>query len=112
MALLKNKDTNTEITRFVSLKEKQEVIRIVHKTLDGAQYIQRIGEPAKSYELTLFVNDQGKEKLMQAEDSGALLEVTVGSGIYSGRIVELKEFERISSNFYKTTAVIAKEPGS
>ena len=99
MALLKNIVTNEEITKFVSLNEKQEVIRIVHKTLDGTQHIQRIGEPTKSYELNLYVNEQGKQMLMQAEDTGALLEATVKSGVYSGRIIEIKDFERLIAGY-------------
>ncbi len=106
MAQLINKDTNEEITKFVSLNEKQEVIRIVHKTLDGAQHIQRIGEPTKSYELSLYVNEQGKQMLMQTEDTGALLEVVVKSGVYSGRIVDIKDFEKLIAGYYKTTVLL------
>ena len=45
MSYLKNADTNTLITRFVSLEEKQEVIRTAQTLLSGGVYIQRIGEP-------------------------------------------------------------------
>jgi len=109
MALLINKDTDETITIYVSLNEKQEVIRIVHKTLDGTQHIQRIGEPTKSSELSLYVNEQGKQLLMQAEDTGALLEATVKSGVYSGRIIEIKDFERLIAGYYKVTAILAEE---
>jgi hypothetical protein len=107
MASLKNADTNEEITKFVSLNEKQDVIRIIHKTLDGAQHIQRIGEPSKSYELSLYVNEQGKQLLMLAEDTGALLEVTVQSGIYMGRIIELKDFEKMIGGYYKVVLILS-----
>ena len=109
MALLKNRDTNEEITKFVSLNQKQEVIRIIHKTLDGAQHIQRIGELTKSYELSLFVNEQGKQLLMQADDTGALLEVSVKSGVYSGRIIDIKDFEKLIAGYFKTTVILTKE---
>jgi hypothetical protein len=107
MASLKNADKNEQITKFVSLNEKQEVIRIIHKTLDGASHIQRIGEPSKSYELTLYVNEQGKQMLMQVEDTGALLEVTVQSGVYSGRITELKDFEKMIGGYYKVVLILS-----
>ncbi len=49
MTELKNMDSGIVITSFVSLKEKQEVIRTIHKTLDGRQLVSRFGEPAVSY---------------------------------------------------------------
>lgn len=109
MASLKNADTNEEITKFVSLNEKQEVIRIIHKTLDGASHIQRIGEPSKSYELNLYVNERGKQMLMGAEDLGVLLEVTVQSGVYCGRITELKDFEKMIGGYYKIVVTLGEE---
>lgn len=109
MASLKNADTNEEITKFVSLNEKQEVIRIIHKTLDGAAHIQRIGEPSKSYELNLYVNEQGKQMLMQADDTEALLEATVKSGVYTGRIIELKDFEKMIGGYYKVGVTLGEE---
>ena len=109
MASLKNVDTKEEITKFVSINEKQEVIRIIHKTLDGVQNIQRIGEPLIGYELNLYVNEQGKQMLMQTEDTGALLEVTVRSGIYSGRITELKDFEKMIGGYYKVVVTLCME---
>ncbi len=109
MAGLKNKDTNEEITRFVSLNEKQDVIRTIHKTLDGRQYIQRIGKPTISYELSLYVSEQGKQLIMQAEDTGALLEFTIKKGVFCGRIIDLKDFEKLPAGYYKTTATLAEE---
>ena len=109
MISLLNNDTNEEITKFVSFNVKQEVIRIIHKTLDGNQHIQRIGEPTKSYELSLYVNEQGKQLLMQAEDTVALLQVNVKSGVYYGRITDLKDFEKLPAEYFKTTAILAVE---
>ena len=41
MSYLKNTDTNTLITHFVSLEEKQEVIRTEQTLLSGGVYLQR-----------------------------------------------------------------------
>ena len=109
MAELKNVETAEIITPYVSLDTRQEVTRIIHKSLDGKQYIQRIGNPVITYLISVYVNESGKEKLMHAEDSGALLSVTVKSGEYVGRIIELKEFEKLPAGFYKTTAALAVE---
>lgn len=109
MAELLNNDTNDIITAFISLNTGQEVIRIIHKTLVGKQYIQRIGSPAITYLATVYVNESGKEILMQAEDTGALLKITVKNGVYYGRIIELKEFEKLPAGYYKTTITLAKE---
>lgn len=108
MAKLLNRDTGEEITHFVSLNERQEVIRIIHDTLDGEQYIQRIGKPTVNYELTLYINEQGKQLLMQAEDNASLLEVRVKSGIYFGRITELKEFKKLTAGYFEVSATLSK----
>ncbi len=108
MALLKNRDTNEVITRFVSLLEKQDVIRTIHNTLDGQQYIQRIGAPTISYELKLYVTEDSKRLLSQAEDAASLLEVRVNTGIYYGRIIELTDFKRLTLGYYEVTATLSK----
>lgn len=109
MAELRNLDSNTLITGFVSLQLQQEVIRIVHKTLDGAQHLQRIGAPTVRYALTLYVDEGGKAALLEAEDKGALLQVSVSSGIYKGRLTELSECKRLAAGWYEVSAVLAKE---
>lgn len=109
MILLVNVDTAERITRFVSLKEKQEVIRTTHTTLDGREIISRYGEPITTYELTVYVSSAGKQALLQAEDNLSLLRVTLRERQYMGRIVKLSDFERISSKYWKATVSLAKE---
>ena len=109
MALLKNLDTNDGITQFVSLKEKQEVIRVIHRTLDGNQHIQRFGEPSITYEVTAYVCEIGRQKLQTAEDTCALLEVIVKNGVFLGRIISLDEFEKLPAGYYKTSLTLSKE---
>lgn len=108
MALFINRDTNKEITRFVSLLEKQEVIRTIHNTLDGQQYIQRIGAPTISYELKLYITEVGKQLLSQAEDAGSLLEARVQAGIFFGRIIKLSDFKKLTAQYYEVTATLSK----
>lgn len=109
MSELINNDLDELITGYVSLETKQEATRVIHKTLDGRQYIQRIGNPSIIYVVTVYITSQGKEQLMQAEDSGQLLKATVKSGTYYGRIIDLKDFEKLPSGHYKTTITLAKE---
>lgn len=109
MTELRNTDTDTAITRFVSLKEKQEVIRTVHRTLDGRQLVSRFGEPAVSYELTVYVKEVGKQALFTAEDDLSLLKVTLGNKTYFGRITKLSDFERVSLEYFKAEVTLARE---
>ena len=109
MTELKDMDNGIVITPFVSLKEKQEVIRTLHKTLDGRQLISRFGEPAISYELTVYVKEDGRQALFYAEVQLSLLKVTLGDKVYFGRITKLSDFDRISREYFKAEITLAKE---
>src|SRR5574344_405581 len=104
MTYLKYKDTNMFITRFVSFRKTQDVIRTVQVALDGTEYLTRFGSPTVHYELTLYVNEAGKSTLMAAEDSVPLVECAVKQGVFTGRIVELGDFDYQAAGWYKTTA--------
>lgn len=109
MTELKNMDTGIVITSFVSLKEKQEVIRTLHRTLDGRQLVSRFGEPAVSYDITVYVKEEGRQALFTAEDEISLLKVTLGNRVYYGRITKLSDFDRISREYFKAVVALAKE---
>lgn len=109
MARLTNLDLSEEITPFISVLPKQEVIKTVQKTLDGATHIQRIGQPNISYEITAFVDEVGKEKLMYAEDKSSLLKAELEKGVFLGRIITLKDFDSVTRSYYKTVITLAKE---
>jgi len=107
MSHLKNTETSEIITRYVSFRKKQEVIRTVQIALDGTEYLIRFGSPTVHYELTLYVNEAGKATLMAAEDSVPLLECSVRQGVFTGRIVELGSFDYQAASWYKVTATLA-----
>lgn len=109
MALLKNMDSGEYITRFVSLSVTQEVIRSVQELLSGEAYIQRIGAPMVSYEVKAYVNTTGKHLLLTAEDTAALLEVTVLHGTYYGRITKLKIDDRMAGDWFEVDVTLCKE---
>ena len=109
MTELKNMDNGIVITSFVSLKEKQEVIRTIHKTIDGRQLISRFGEPAVSYDITVYVKEDGRQAFFSAEDLLSLLKVTLSGKVYFGRIAKLSEFDRISREYFKAEVTLAKE---
>lgn len=109
MTELKNMDNGIVISPFVSLKEKQEVIRTIHTTIDGRQLISRFGEPAVSYDITVYVKEDGRQALFSAEDQLSLLKVTLGGKVYFGRIIKLSEFDRISREYSKAEVTLAKE---
>lgn len=109
MTELKDMDNDIVITPFVSLKEKQEVIRTLHRTIDGRQLISRFGEPAVSYELTVYVKEDGRQSLFSAEDQLSLLKVTLGDKVYFGRITKLSDFDHISREYFKAEVTLAKE---
>ncbi len=107
MSYLKNTATNEIITRFVSLRKTQEVIRTVQTALDGTEYLTRFGSPTVHYDLTLYVDEAGKASLMSAEDSVPLLECSVKQGVFTGRIIELGDFDYQAAGWYKVTATLA-----
>ena len=107
MSYLKNIETAEIITRFVSFRKTQEVIRTVQTALDGTEYLTRFGSPIVHYELTLYINEAGKAKLMAAEDNVPLLECSVKQGLFTGRIVELSSFDYQAAGWYKVTATLA-----
>ena len=107
MTYLKNKETNMFITRFVSFRKTQKVIRTVQTALDGTEYLARFGIPTVHYALTLYVNEVGKKALMDAEDSVPLLECSVKQGVFTGRIIELGGFDYQAAGWYKVTATLA-----
>ena len=109
MTELKDIENGIVITPFVSLKEKQEVIRTLHRTIDGRQLISRFGEPAISYDITVYVKEDGRQALFFAEDQLSLLRVTLGGNVYFGRITKLSDFDRISREYFKAEATLAKE---
>ena len=109
MTELKNMDNGLLITPFVSLREKQEVIRTTHKTLDGRQLVSRFGMPMLSYDLTVFVKEDGKQALFYAEDNLSLLKVTIGGAVYFGRVTKLSDPERITREYFKAEVALAKE---
>ena len=108
MTELKDMDNGIVITSFVSLKEKQEIIRSIHKTLDGRQLISRFGEPAISYDITVYVKEDGRQALFSSEDELSLLRVTLGGKVYLGRITKLSDFDRISREYFKAEVTLAK----
>ena len=107
MSYLKNTETNEIITRYVSLRKTQEVIRTVQIALDGTEYLTRFGSPIVHYVLTLYVNEAGKAALMEAEDSVPMLECSVKLGFFNGRIIELGEFDYQAAGWYKVKATLA-----
>ena len=109
MASLINTETSQLITRFVSLEESQELIRASQTFLDGSVYIQRIGNPTKYFTVTAFVDRTGKSLLENAEDTTALLLVSVKHGEYQGRITQLNFSQRMACDFFKATITLAKE---
>lgn len=109
MSSLVNESTGQHLTSFVSFEEKQEVIRIVQTLLDGSEYIQRIGEPTKTYFIVAYVGLTGKKRLQNAEDTASLLKVSVKQGIYFGRIKDLSFSERLAGDWYKAELLLAKE---
>jgi len=107
--MLTNLDLSEEITPFISISTKQEVIKTVQKTLDGATHFQRIGQPNISYEITAYVDDVGKQKLMFAEDKASLLKADLEKGVFLGRITSLKDFDSVTRSYYKAVITLSKE---
>lgn len=109
MAYLKNRDTGTVITRYVTLNKTQDATLTVKTALDGTEYLTRFGAPVYGYKLDLHVNEAGKTRLMSAADTLDELEVCVRSGTFRGRIKSLGAFEQEYYGWYKVEAVLSAE---
>ena len=109
MSYLKNAETGELITRFVSCKHKQSRMLIVQTALDGTEYLTRFGSPVDSYELTLFLAKEGQSCILQAADKLSLLEFSVRQGKFSGRIMKLSDFERLTTDWSKVTLTLSAE---
>ena len=109
MTSLVNTETGQVLTRFVNFKETHERLLTVQQALDGTEYMTRFGAPFVAYELTLYVNMEGKAALTAAADNLTLLKVNVRQGRFTGRIKELGDFELLAAGWHKVEAVLSSE---
>lgn len=107
MAYLKSVDTSETITKYINFNKSQDVNLTVQTSLDGTEYLTRFGSPVYSYEIEAFVNEAGKQKLMDAFDRLDLMEVSVRIGTFTGRIKELGKFDMQYYGWYKTDIVLS-----
>jgi hypothetical protein len=108
MALLVNLDTKREISKHVSLEPSQKQNSVIQQTLDGMYHIQKIGSPAVSYDVTVYVDRDGKTLLMGGQYRRNP-QVTVSIGIYFGRFIELKFGDRLPGDWFKADLTLAGE---
>lgn len=107
MAYLKNTDTNEVITNYVNFNKTQEVNLTVQTALDGTEYLTRFGSPVYSYEIEAFVNETGKQKLMEAFANLNLMQVLVRAGTFNGRIKSLSDFTSEYYGWYKADVILS-----
>ena len=104
---LKNADNDSLVTRYVNFKKEQDLFLTVQTALDGTEYLTRFGSPVITYAVECWVDDAGKDLLMQSAASLALMEVKVRIGTFTGRIKELGEFAVEYYGWYKTTLLLS-----
>jgi len=107
VAYLKNLQTGDVITNYINFNKTQELTLTVQTALDGTEYLTRFGSPVYSYMVEAYVNDAGKELLMQAADTLDELEVSVRLGNFTGRIKSLNKFSVEYYGWYKTTIILS-----
>lgn len=109
MAQLYDITLNREITHLVSISTSQNVNRVINQALDGTTYIQVIGSPTRSHSLDVYVTDDEKAKMEQAEADCNLLSATVDAGTFYGRITS-QSFKKIAGGrWHQATVVLASE---
>lgn len=101
-------DGLTEISTMFIFEQEQSVNKVENVALDGTYYLQIIGDPAVTYNITAWVTLAGKTALQTAEALGNTISATNSSGTYRGRITSL-QFEWVGMDYYKATIVLAKE---
>lgn len=107
MSYLKNADTGTLITRYADLNFQYTANTTVQTALDGTEYLTRFGSPTQSYLVTVWVQDAGRDAVMQAADQLSMLEVSVRQGVFHGRIKSLGNFEKIANRWYKAELALS-----
>ena len=107
MAYLKNTDTGEGITKYVNFDKTQDLTLTVQTSIDGTEYLTRFGSPVYSYEIEAFVNETGKQRLMDAFDRLNLMEVSVRIGTFTGRIKKLGKFDLQYYGWYKVDIVLS-----
>lgn len=109
MAYLKNLSNGRIISKYVNFHKSQDVNLTVQTALDGTEYLTRFGVPVYSYEIEVFVNEAGKQELMDAFDRIDILEVKVRIGTFSGRIKDLDIFSLQYYGWYRTKVILSPE---
>ena len=109
MAMLKNLTKGVEITPHVSLEETGMPRQIVTTALDGTAYLQSIGRTQTTYQLTAYVQPDGRAELDAAWWACDLLEVQIKRGTYRGRITSIIYGSRMAKDWYAATVTLAKE---
>lgn len=88
---------------------KQEIIRIIDKTLDGDRHIQIMGSPTIDYEVTCVTDQSGVEKIREAEALGSKVFIIEKSGkTMAGHIIELTGVEPFGYSAKKVGLILAK----
>jgi len=110
MKELYNLSSNTRITNLVGIcEEVQAVTRITSQSIDGTVYLQVIGNPVKTYNVTACVRRNEKKLLEQAEANGDLVRITMSHGVYFGRIISLTFGDRKPQDWFEATMTVQKE---
>lgn len=109
MAMLKNLIRGEEITPYVSMVERSTPRQVVATALDGTTYLQSVGQAQTSYQLTAYVQPEGREALDGAWWACDLLEVSVKQGVFRGRITALNYGSRMAQDWYQANLTLAKE---
>jgi len=112
VAILYNAETEFIISYFAKVNLNHELIRIVQTTLDGQQYIQRIGVPAPFAEVEIIIDEAQKVELMQADDKNTRLKVVSNSGTFFGKITEVSGYDVQLPKYYKTKLTLSLEVDS
>lgn len=109
MAYLKNLSNGRIISKYVNFNKSQEINLTVQTALDGTEYLTRFGVPVYSYEVEVYVDEAGKQELMDAFDRLDLMEISVRIGTFSVRIKSMEKFDVQYYGWYKTKAVLSAE---
>lgn len=107
MAKFINNDTKHLITIYVNLKQRQELTRTVQSTLDGTDYVEMYGKPRVYYDVTLYLNEEGKTRLEEAESKVSLCKIAVKKGEFTGRIVQVSKYDTLVTGWYKVNVTLA-----
>lgn len=86
---------NTILGQVLTFVKSLEQVKVTSKALDGTVYVQTIGAPTHTANVSVFSSREEKDLLDAMEAAGALIDVTYRGVTYSGYIESKLQWQTV-----------------